>query len=95
MIVDDFAELFAWRAEEEGQGRALLWYWGQVLRSLPAFVSDGITSGGAMLGNYMTVAARNLRKRRFYTALNVGGLAEGMAACLLIFQYVTFEQSYD
>ncbi len=95
VVVGDFAELFAWRAGEDGRGRALVWFWGQVLKSLPAFISNGFIFGGAMLKNYATVAVRNLRKRRFYTALNVGGLAVGMAACLLIFQYVTFEQSYD
>lgn len=95
VVVGDFAELFAWRTEESGRSRALLWFWGQVLKSLPAFISNGFTFGGAMLKNYATVAVRNLRKRRFYTAINVGGLAVGMAACLLIFQYVTFEQSYD
>ncbi len=48
-----------------------------------------------MLKNYLTTAFRNLVKRKFFSALNVGGLALGMAACLLIYQYVAFELSYD
>ena len=48
-----------------------------------------------MVRNYLKIALRNLSRRKFYAALNIGGLAVGMAACLLIFQYVAFEQSYD
>ncbi len=48
-----------------------------------------------MLRNYFRVSLRNLSKRKFFSALNIGGLAIGMAACLLIFQYVVFEHSFD
>ena len=34
-----------------------------------------------MLKNYLTVAWRNLRKHKLYTAINIVGLAIGMAAC--------------
>lgn len=48
-----------------------------------------------MLVNYLKIAFRNLWRNRLYTLLNVGGLALGMAAFLLIMQYVWFERSYD
>jgi putative ABC transport system permease protein len=48
-----------------------------------------------MLRSYLKIAWRNLRKHRVFTALNVGGLAVGMAAFLLLVQYVWFERSYD
>jgi putative ABC transport system permease protein len=48
-----------------------------------------------MLRNYFTIAIRNLRKHSFYTAINVMGLAVGIASCLLIVLYVTNELSYD
>ena len=48
-----------------------------------------------MFGNYLKIAFRSLVKRRFFSALNILGLAIGMAACLLIFQYVAFEYSFD
>ncbi len=38
---------------------------------------------------------RRLLKERLYTLINVGGLALGMAAALLIFLYLLFETSYD
>ncbi|HZX58223.1 MAG TPA: ABC transporter permease, partial [Mucilaginibacter sp.] len=48
-----------------------------------------------MLKNYFTISLRNLLKRKGYTALNILGLTIGITCCLLIFQYVSFERSYD
>jgi len=48
-----------------------------------------------MLHNYLTIAWRNLKRHKVFSLLNIMGLAIGMAACLLILQYVSFELSYD
>ncbi|MGV3558679.1 ABC transporter permease [Larkinella arboricola] len=48
-----------------------------------------------MLRNYFKIALRNLWRNKLYTALNVGGLAIGLAACLLMALYVNHEFSYD
>ncbi|MGD1893642.1 MAG: ABC transporter permease [Cyclobacteriaceae bacterium] len=48
-----------------------------------------------MLRNYLTIAFRNLRKRPFYTSINIFGLALGMACTLLIIVYILHELSYD
>src|SRR5580704_19729967 len=48
-----------------------------------------------MLKNYFTTAWRNLRKNKIFSFINIFGLAIGMAACLLILQYVSFQLSYD
>ena len=48
-----------------------------------------------MIKNYFKIAFRNLAKNKVYAAINVAGLAAGIAACLLIFVVVTFELSYD
>ncbi len=48
-----------------------------------------------MIKNYFTIALRNLKMRKGYSLLNVFGLAIGITCCLLIFQYVAFERSYD
>jgi putative ABC transport system permease protein len=48
-----------------------------------------------MLNRYLNIAWRNLRKDRFYTLINVTGLAVAMAAFLLIINYVKFEHSYE
>jgi putative ABC transport system permease protein len=49
----------------------------------------------AMLQNFFTVAFRNLKKQSFYTLINVGGLAIGIASCLIIMLFVINELSYD
>ncbi|MBI1770032.1 MAG: ABC transporter permease [Bacteroidetes bacterium] len=48
-----------------------------------------------MLKNHLTIAFRNLRKQGFYSAINITGLAVGIAACLVIVLYVIDEISYD
>ena len=48
-----------------------------------------------MLRNYITVAIRNLVNNKLYSAINIGGLAVGLAACLLILLFVRDEVSYD
>ncbi len=48
-----------------------------------------------MFKNYLKTAYRNLVKNKFYTAINIVGLAVGIATCLLILLYVLDEMSYD
>src|SRR5690349_59189 len=48
-----------------------------------------------MLTHYLTLAFRNLFRHKFYSFLNIAGLAIGMACCLIIFLYVRTSLSYD
>jgi putative ABC transport system permease protein len=48
-----------------------------------------------MLRNYLATALRNLAQHRLHAAINIGGLALGLAACLLILLFVRDELSYD
>ena len=48
-----------------------------------------------MLRSYLTIAFRNVIKNKVFSLINIFGLAIGLAACLLIFQFVSFELSYD
>jgi putative ABC transport system permease protein len=41
------------------------------------------------------VAWRNLVRNKLFSFINIAGLAIGLSVCLLIYQYVQFEQSYD
>ncbi len=49
----------------------------------------------AMFFSYLTVAFRNVMKNKIFSAINIAGLSIGLAACLLIFEFVSFELSYD
>lgn len=48
-----------------------------------------------MIRNNIQVAFRNFSRQKAYTLLNIAGLAIGIAASLLIFQYVKYERSFD
>jgi len=48
-----------------------------------------------MFRTYFKTAWRTLIRNKAYTAINISGLAIGIAACLLIFVVVQFELSYD
>jgi len=48
-----------------------------------------------MLKNYFTIAFRNLWKNKIYSAINIIGLAIGMAACMVIMLFVAYEKSFD
>ncbi|MBD2753496.1 ABC transporter permease [Spirosoma validum] len=48
-----------------------------------------------MLRNYLKIAWRNLVLHKAFTAINVIGLAVGLATCLLIVLFVLHELSYD
>ncbi len=48
-----------------------------------------------MIRNYFKVAFRNLWKNKYFSAINIIGLAVGIAVCLLITLFVIDELSYD
>jgi len=48
-----------------------------------------------MLKNYLKTALRNLWKNKGFSAINIFGLATGVATCLVIMLYVMDELSYD
>ncbi|MBT32723.1 MAG: ABC transporter permease [Thalassobius sp.] len=48
-----------------------------------------------MIKNYLLISIRNLLRHKSFSAINVLGLATGLACCLLILQYVHYELSYD
>ena len=48
-----------------------------------------------MWRNYLTIAIRMLTRHRAQAAINIGGLALGLAGCLMILNYVRYERSYD
>lgn len=48
-----------------------------------------------MFKNYFKTALRNLKRNKTYAAINIFGLAIGIAASLLIFLVIQFETSFD
>ncbi len=48
-----------------------------------------------MFRHYLDIAWRQLMKRKFYSFINITGLAVGMLCCIVITVYVRYELSYD
>ncbi len=48
-----------------------------------------------MIKNYLTIAYRNLVKRKIYSIINIAGLSVGLAAVILISLFLSDELSYD
>ncbi len=48
-----------------------------------------------MLTNYLKIAWRNLLKNKTFSIINIIGLAIGMAACIVILLFVSYEKSFD
>ena len=48
-----------------------------------------------MFKNYIKIAFRNLVGNKGFSVINIIGLSIGMTCCLLIFQFVAFEYSFD
>jgi putative ABC transport system permease protein len=91
----DFDEIFQGIIAARGRRRAVLWYWMQILRSLPGFVQNKFYWSLSMLRNYALISLRNLLKNKGFSAITILGLAAGMACFILILAYARFEMSYD
>jgi putative ABC transport system permease protein len=54
-----------------------------------------LQSHPVMILNYLKFSFRSMRRHSVFTSINVAGLAMGIAVCLLMLNYVSFEKSYD
>jgi len=48
-----------------------------------------------MLKNYIKIALRNIFRHKFYSFINIFGLAVGMAVCIIILMWVNTEITFD
>jgi putative ABC transport system permease protein len=99
-IEGDLMELYEERVREGGKRKADLKFVRDVLLLFrPGIIkpSEGYknVNNYGMLKNYFTISWRNILKNKAFSAINVFGLAIGLAACLLILQFVIFELSFD
>jgi putative ABC transport system permease protein len=94
-LIGDFDELYAERAREKGPSSARAWYWSQVVNFAPAYLYNSLLWSKDMFKNHMLIAWRNIKKSKAYSALNILGLAAGMAVFILIMLFVRYELTYD
>ncbi|MEO5977324.1 MAG: hypothetical protein ABIS36_20810, partial [Chryseolinea sp.] len=48
-----------------------------------------------LISNYLTTAYRHFTKDKVFAFVNILGLALGMSAALLIYEYTLYERSFD
>ncbi|PHN06282.1 ABC transporter permease [Flavilitoribacter nigricans] len=101
-VQGDLLEMFQLRVNRFGARKAKFLYIKEVLQFFrPATINRSRfsfkypTTMLSLFKNYLKVAWRNMLKSKAFSSINLAGLAIGLAACLLIFQYVHFESSYD
>ncbi len=94
-IQGDVYELYEVRCKKEGVKKARRRFTWDVLRSFRLSTIKNLNPTPIMLRNNFKVAFRQMKRQKFYTAVNITGLALGIACCLLIALYIKDELSYD
>ena len=94
-LCGDFDEIYNAIFLEDGWLAARLWYWSQLIITIPSIVIHLIYWRIAMFANYVKIAWRNIKKHKGYSFINITGLAIGMACCILILMWVQDELSFD
>lgn len=99
-IEGDLLELFDENVQKNGKWIAKWHFVWDVLKLFrPGIISskyqgDKLNSYGLFKHNAL-MTFRRLRKDRLYSILNLLGLSTGIAAFILLFQYIQFENSFD
>lgn len=91
----DFEEIYSSIAERQGSFAAKKWYWLQLIRSFPSFLTGTLFWKISMIKNFFTITYRNLVKQKTYSLLNISGLTLGLACSILILLWVMDENKFD
>ena len=94
-FVGDVNEEYGAVLKAKGRRAARLWYWGQALTGLPAYLKDTVYWNYHMLKNYFVITWRTILRNKAFSLINTAGLAVGMAACLLILLWVRDELGFN
>jgi putative ABC transport system permease protein len=96
-VLGDLEEQFTDSLKRKNRLYANLLYWWQVIRLLrPHIIKRKHRSARIMMTrNHLKISYRNLSKNKIYSAINILGLAVGIASVMLIGIYVNYETSYD
>jgi len=94
-LIGDYEEIFHYFGTTYGYAKARIWYWGQVFKALPFFISNSIRWRLVMFNNYLKIALRNIKRHKGYSFINITGLVIGMTCFILMSQWIIHEWSYD
>jgi putative ABC transport system permease protein len=102
-VQGDLLEMHSYWVKTKGEQKARWKYILSVLKLLRPFAREKHSNDYsktyffslAMIHNYFKIAFRNLMKNKGYAAINIGGLAIGMAVAMLIGLWVFDETSFN
>lgn len=100
ILLGDLEELFFQRLQTNGPAYARWRYLSDVVSLFRPFAWKRIrintfSNQTIMLSNHFKIALRSLLKHKFYSLINIGGLALGLAAFLLILAFTHHESHFD
>lgn len=94
----DLAEIYEDRLERYSPIRARLLFYRDCLQLLRPYLFKPLFNGSKtniMITNHFKIGYRNLLKYRNYSLINLLGLTLGLAASIILYRVVAFENSYD
>lgn len=94
-IIGDFEEIYSDLRKKKGKAIAFMWYWLQVIKSLPSFTINSFEWGLDMLKNYFKIAFRNLWRNKIYALINIIGLGLALANAIIGYLNYDFANNFD
>ena len=94
-VLADFDEQFCRKSREKGRFTAILWFWLQIVTTIPSFVNNSIYWSFTMYRSYFKIALRVIKKNKIYSFINIFGLSVGIACSIVIFLFVQDELTFD
>ncbi|MCP4726339.1 MAG: FtsX-like permease family protein [bacterium] len=94
-LIGDYDEMYGLSINEKGKSNAWLWYLSQLLRAFPVFIKEISIRRSAMLKNNLKIALRNIFRYKYYSLINLSGLATGLTVFIFIIAFVWNELNHD
>ncbi|MFC1493317.1 ABC transporter permease [candidate division KSB1 bacterium] len=88
VLLGDYEELFQDRAAKKSTFSAVIWYWIQILITLPVFIFESFLRSALMIKNYLKITIRTLLKNKVFSVINITGIALSISICLMIIIYI-------
>jgi putative ABC transport system permease protein len=91
----EIEEMYEIQVAEKGKLGAKVWFWLQIIRTLPHYFRHVLYWNFTMAKSYMKVTMRNIRRQKSYSFINIAGLSVGITLFILIMSFVFNELNYD
>lgn len=94
-LLNDLEEIYQEIMTEQGRHKADVWFFKQMIKSISPMLKNRLRWMIVMTITYLKSAFRHYLRHKRVTAINICGLAVGLAAYFIIQMYVSYETSFD